>query len=172
MSWETGAADINAALKAGELQKVSGAQAAGDAWIADARTKLATARTIATSDPATAYITAYDAARFALVGLLAQQGLRATQRGGHLAVEHAARAIRHPIRRLRNPAPPARRTRIPTLSRRGRRILRSRPCDRDWRPYCRQSRNSAAAPDPVLNPGATGPASFFTPTLNMRATCA
>jgi len=92
MSWETGAADINAALKAGELQKVSGAQAAGDAWIADARTKLATARTIATSDPATAYITAYDAARFALVGLLAQQGLRATQRGGHLAVEHAARA--------------------------------------------------------------------------------
>lgn len=92
MSWETGAADITAALTSGELQKVSGAQAAGDAWIADARTKLATARTIANSDPATAYITAYDAARFALVGLLAQQGLRATQRGGHLAVEHAARA--------------------------------------------------------------------------------
>lgn len=92
MSWGTGAADITAALTAGQLQKVSGAQAAGEAWIADARTKLATARTIATSDPATAYITAYDAARFALVGLLAQQGLRATQRGGHLAVEHAARA--------------------------------------------------------------------------------
>lgn len=92
MSWETGAADIDAALTAGELQKISGAQAAGQAWITDARTKLATSRTIATSDPATAYITAYDAARFALVGLLAQQGLRATQRGGHLAVEHAARA--------------------------------------------------------------------------------
>jgi hypothetical protein len=92
MSWDTGAADIDAALTSGELQKVSGAQAAGAAWIADARTKLATARTIATGDPATAYVTAYDAARFALVGLLAQQGLRATQRGGHLAVEHAARA--------------------------------------------------------------------------------
>lgn len=92
MSWRTGAADIIAALTAGQLQKVSGAQAVGEAWIADARTKLATARTIAASDPATAYITAYDAARFALVGLLAQQGLRATQRGGHLAVEHVVRA--------------------------------------------------------------------------------
>lgn len=92
MSWDAGAADINAALTSGELQKVSGGQAAGQAWIADARTKLATARTIATTDPATAYITAYDSARFALVGLLAQQGLRATQRGGHLAVEHATRA--------------------------------------------------------------------------------
>ena len=58
MSWHTGAADIDAALTAGELQKVSGAQAAGQAWITDAQTKLATARTIATSDPATAYVTA------------------------------------------------------------------------------------------------------------------
>ncbi|OBK40324.1 hypothetical protein A5658_22080 [Mycobacterium sp. 1245111.1] len=52
MSWDAGAADINAALTSGELQKVSGGQAAGQAWIADARTKLATARTIATTDPA------------------------------------------------------------------------------------------------------------------------
>jgi hypothetical protein len=49
-------------------------------------------KTIVDTDPTTAYVTAYDAARFALVGALAQQGLRATRQGGHLAVEHAARA--------------------------------------------------------------------------------
>jgi hypothetical protein len=42
--------------------------------------------------PDSAYVTGYDAARFALVGVLAQQGLRSTQKGGHLAVEHAIRA--------------------------------------------------------------------------------
>ncbi|MFV8160755.1 hypothetical protein ACNQVK_01130 [Mycobacterium sp. 134] len=92
MSWDTGRANITAALTAGELQRITGAQAAGAGWVADARTKLATAENIAQSDPATAYVTAYDAARFALVAILAQQGLRATQRGGHLAVEHAAKA--------------------------------------------------------------------------------
>lgn len=92
MTWDTGSADITAALAAGELQRISGAQAAGADWITDARTKLATAETIAQTDPATAYVTAYDAARFALVAILAQQGLRATQRGGHLAVEHATKA--------------------------------------------------------------------------------
>ncbi len=47
---------------------------------------------IAEADPESAYVTAYDATRFALVGALAQQGLRATQKGSHLAVEHAVRA--------------------------------------------------------------------------------
>lgn len=92
MSWDTGRANITVALAGGELQRITGAQAAGAGWIADARTKLATAETISQSDPATAYVTAYDAARFALVAMLAQQGLRATQRGGHVAVEHAVRA--------------------------------------------------------------------------------
>ena len=35
---------------------------------------------------------AYDAARFACVALLAQQGMRATTSGGHYAVERAVRA--------------------------------------------------------------------------------
>ena len=75
MSWETGRDNITtAALAGGELQRITGAQAAGAGWIADARTKLATAETISQSDPATAYVTAYDAARFALVAILAQQG--------------------------------------------------------------------------------------------------
>jgi len=40
-------------------------------------------------DPGSAYMLAYDAARQACVGLLAQQGLRPTTRGGHVAVDQA-----------------------------------------------------------------------------------
>lgn len=39
-----------------------------------------------------AYVLAYDAARFACIALLAQQGLRATTSGGHYAVERTVRA--------------------------------------------------------------------------------
>ncbi len=39
-----------------------------------------------------AYVLAYDAARFACIALLAQQGLRATTGGGHYAVEQSVRA--------------------------------------------------------------------------------
>ena len=92
MTWAQGREHIRTALRAGELQQVTGGQAAGEGWISDARRKYDTAQAIADADPETAYVTAYDAARFALVGLLAQQGLRATQKGGHYAVEQAARA--------------------------------------------------------------------------------
>lgn len=92
MTWQSGTQELIAALRAGELQQVTGGQAAGDGWIAQARRKYETARLISDADPETAYVTAYDAARFAVVGVLAQQGLRATQKGGHLAVEQAVRA--------------------------------------------------------------------------------
>jgi hypothetical protein len=80
MTWKSGRQEILAALRAGELQRVTGGQAAGDGWITDARRKYETAGLIAGADPESAYVTAYDAARFALVGVLAQQGLRATQK--------------------------------------------------------------------------------------------
>lgn len=92
MSWAQGREQISAALDAGDLQHVTGGQAAGEGWITDARRKYDTAQAIADTDSETAYVTAYDAARFALVGLLAQQGLRATQQGGHYVVEQAVRA--------------------------------------------------------------------------------
>jgi len=44
------------------------------------------------TDTHSAYVLAYDAARFACNALLAQQGLRATTSGGHYAVERAVRA--------------------------------------------------------------------------------
>ncbi len=53
---------------------------------------LSTAETAADNDPDSAFTLAYDAARFACTALLAQQGLRATTRGGHYAVELAVRS--------------------------------------------------------------------------------
>ncbi|HEX9536804.1 MAG TPA: hypothetical protein VGA04_01355, partial [Streptosporangiaceae bacterium] len=56
------------------------------------RKTAATAAGLVASDPYSAYVLAYDAARFACIALLAQQGLRATTSGGHYAVEQAVRA--------------------------------------------------------------------------------
>ncbi|WP_368668677.1 HEPN domain-containing protein [Nocardioides massiliensis] len=53
---------------------------------------LTTARSAVDSDPDSALVLAYDAARQALTALLAHQGLRPTTKGGHYAVERAARA--------------------------------------------------------------------------------
>lgn len=91
MTWQSGRQEVIEALCAGELQQVTGGQAAGDGWITQARRKYETAQLISHTDPESAYVTAYDAARFALAGVLAQQGLRATQKGGHLAVEQVIR---------------------------------------------------------------------------------
>jgi hypothetical protein len=91
VTWQSGRQEVIAALRAGGLQQVTGGQATGDGWITQARRKYQTAQLISNADPESAYVTAYDAARFALVGVLAQQGLRATQKGGHLAVEQAVR---------------------------------------------------------------------------------
>lgn len=74
-------------LAGGELQQVTGAD--GEPWLVKAAATIATAQTIATADPNSAYTLAYDAARFACVGLLAQQGLRPTIGGGHVAVQQA-----------------------------------------------------------------------------------
>ena len=51
-----------------------------------------TAAGLVSSDAYSAYVLAYDSARFACIALLTQQGLRATTSGGHYAVEQAVRA--------------------------------------------------------------------------------
>jgi len=70
MSWEPGRQEILAALAGGGLQQVAGGQAAGQGWLVDARQKCQTARLIAAADPESAYVTAYDAARFAHLDLV------------------------------------------------------------------------------------------------------
>jgi hypothetical protein len=54
-----------------------------------ARKTAATAAGLVSTDAYSAYVLAYDAARFACIALLAQQGLRATTSGGHYATSHS-----------------------------------------------------------------------------------
>ena len=92
MRWSVGSADIERLVGAGDLQRVGGAQADGSEWIEKALRTLATARSIVTGDPESAFVLAYDAARHACTGLLVHQGLRPTSKGGHYVVEQALRA--------------------------------------------------------------------------------
>jgi len=93
-AWTTGAADVERMLTAAKpgLQRVPGAQLSVAASLARARQLLVSAGTLLDADPDTAFVLAYDAARQAGVAVLAQQGLRATQEGGHMAVERTLRA--------------------------------------------------------------------------------
>ncbi|MFZ0050105.1 MAG: HEPN domain-containing protein, partial [Streptosporangiaceae bacterium] len=83
---------IERLLAGGELQAVTGAAADGEQWLSKAHRTLTTAEAAADNDPDSAFTLAYDAARFACTALLAQQGLRATTRGGHYAIEVAVRS--------------------------------------------------------------------------------
>jgi len=90
--WPQGASEVEQLLARRHLEKVRGARADGTPWLDKARRRLETAAAIAVDDPESAFILAYDAARFVGEALLAQQGLRPTQAGGHLAVSDAMRA--------------------------------------------------------------------------------
>jgi HEPN domain len=63
-----------------------------DELISQARQHVASARRIADDDPAGALQLLYDAARKALSAVLENEGLRATSRGGHIAVLEAVSA--------------------------------------------------------------------------------
>jgi uncharacterized protein (UPF0332 family) len=67
-------------------------QANGAHLIQKALRTIETAAEIADQDPDSAYVLAYDAARYAGTAILARQGLRPTTSGGHYAVEVALRA--------------------------------------------------------------------------------
>ena len=90
--WSRGEASIERQVSAGELQTVRGAQADGAPWLAKATRTVETAASLTSVDPSSAITLAYDAARFAAMAVLAQQRLRATTKGGHLAVDDAMRA--------------------------------------------------------------------------------
>ena len=90
--WKRGESDVEALLAAGELQKLTGAAANGERLLEKAAVTLRTARSAVETDPDSAFVLAYDAARQALTALLAHQGLRPATKGGHYAVERAVRA--------------------------------------------------------------------------------
>jgi hypothetical protein len=90
--WPRGEAEVEQLVARRELELVAGAGADGSPLLAQASTTVATAAVVVRNDAYSAYVLAYDAARFACIALLAQQGLRATTSGGHYAVERAVRA--------------------------------------------------------------------------------
>ena len=92
MSWQQGRTTIDRLLAAGDLQQVSPDTNAARHLVTSAERHLVTAATVAETDPEAAFATAYDAARKACSALLEVQGLRATSRGGHIAVREAVTA--------------------------------------------------------------------------------
>lgn len=90
MGWEPGRNRIGELLDAGELDLVVADRDVADRLVADARRHLESAGAAAKiGDLAGAYQLAYDAFRKSAASLLAIQGLRATSRGGHIAVQEA-----------------------------------------------------------------------------------
>lgn len=72
-----------------ELQTVEPSEEHAERLMTDATRALASAERNAADDPRTAYVNAYDAARLSIAAVLAKQGLRATTKGGHIAVQEA-----------------------------------------------------------------------------------
>ena len=89
MRWQQGRATIEAMIARSELDRVPASREQADRLLVQARRHLASARAIATLDGTGAYQLMYDAARKALGAVLENQGLRATSKGGHIAVMDA-----------------------------------------------------------------------------------
>lgn len=92
MSWERGRTEVERLIADGELERVAPSDQVAARLIADADAHLALASKGVDDDPAGALQLSYDAARKSSAALLAIQGLRATTRGGHIAVVDAVRA--------------------------------------------------------------------------------
>jgi HEPN domain-containing protein len=93
MTWQPGRDKISALLEAGELEQVAGGDEVAQRLLEDAARHLATAAVaVSGEDLSGAYQLAYDAFRKSAASLLAAQGLRATSRGGHIAIQDAIAA--------------------------------------------------------------------------------
>lgn len=78
-------------LADGELERVQASREHAGRLLNQARRHLDSAQATCESDPEGAHGTLYDAGRKALWAILANQGLRPTTKGGHLAVYHAVK---------------------------------------------------------------------------------
>jgi hypothetical protein len=92
VTWGPGRSRIDRLLDADELQRVTPDLNAARRLVDSATRHLVSAATVAGNDPEAAFATSYDAARKACSALLEAQGLRATSRGGHIAVRDAVSA--------------------------------------------------------------------------------
>ncbi len=90
MSWETGSARIHELITAGEIEQVEPSSEMAHRLLTDARRHLVSAALARDSGDLTGgFQLAYDALRKSAASLLAVQGLRATSRGGHIAIQEA-----------------------------------------------------------------------------------
>jgi HEPN domain len=93
MTWQPGREKIAELLAAAELEQVAADRRVAQLLLDDAARHLATAAAgLSSGDLSGAYQLAYDALRKSAASLLAAQGLRATSRGGHIALQEATRA--------------------------------------------------------------------------------
>ena len=92
MRWEQGRAAVDGMLSRGELERVPPSRDHADLLLGQAHQHVKSAAALTAIDPTGAYQLLYDAARKALGAVLENQGLRATSRGGHLAVIDAVTA--------------------------------------------------------------------------------
>jgi hypothetical protein len=93
VTWQPGRGRMAALLDAGELEHVAVDQRIAQLLLDDAGRHHATAATaLSSGDLSGAYQLAYDALRKSAASLLARQGLRATSRGGHVAVQESVMA--------------------------------------------------------------------------------
>ncbi len=92
MRWEQGRADIDALIADGHIERVPASREHADRLVEQAGRHLTSAEATADGDPEGAYGVLYDAGRKALWAVLANEGLRPTTRGGHLAVYRAVLA--------------------------------------------------------------------------------
>ena len=97
MPWQRGRETIERLLGSDELEQVTPSEGLAARLVDDATVHLESAEAIRATDPTGAYQLAYDAARKACSALLALQGLRATTRGGHVAVQDAVREQFGPV---------------------------------------------------------------------------
>lgn len=93
MSWEPGRERVRELIDAGDVDQVTPDLKIARRMLADAGRHLLTAsQAKATGDLSGAYQLAYDCLRKSAASLLEAQGLRATSRGGHLAVQEVVTA--------------------------------------------------------------------------------
>lgn len=103
-AWQRGQDVIDLLLAERRLERRPGADTGVEALLGRAHQQLTSARTLLEDDPVTAYTTAYDAAKHAGMAVLAEQNLRPTSAGGHVAIERALNAqfpVFRTYRRLR-----------------------------------------------------------------------
>lgn len=90
--WDRGRVEIEALIDDGKLQLVEADRQLANLNLDAAKKHLASSKHTIEIDPVGSFQLAYDAARKSLAAILENQGIRATAKGGHRAVEDALRA--------------------------------------------------------------------------------